>query len=83
MVLYTPVPVELLGIEEYYSNKDNKSNKKEVLYGNVRLEVELTGENSCKVNRIISTDPNDYLRTDISPGAVINLQPELAYNNKN
>ena len=68
MILYTPMQLELVveGLEEM---KEPAARLVEI--GGVPLIIEDTGSGEGKVVRLLSTDPQDYLRTDLYPGTVI------------
>ncbi|ACV63868.1 hypothetical protein Dtox_3116 [Desulfofarcimen acetoxidans DSM 771] len=70
MILYTPMQLELVfeGLEPR-----QESDYKEVVYKGIPLQVNAGGE----VVRILSTNPYDFLRLDISPGARINLNKQF------
>lgn len=72
MVLWTIIPMEIVldGMSD-----DAQLQYEELQYGSARLMVERTGATQCRVVRIVSTDPNDYLRPEIQPGAMILFQP--------
>ncbi|MEW6423303.1 MAG: YlzJ-like family protein [Bacillota bacterium] len=66
MILYTPMQLELVveGLEEM---KEPAVRLVEI--GGVPLIIEDTGPGEGRVVRLLSTDPQDYLRTDFFPGA--------------
>ncbi len=71
MILYTPMQLELVveGLEEM---KEPAVRLVEI--GGVPLIIEDTGPGKGRVARLLSTNPQDYLRTDLYPGAVIKFQ---------
>jgi len=71
MVLWTVMPMEIMLSQEY------QPNYKEIEYAGTKMMVEKTANNECRVVRILSTDPQDYLRNDIQPGAVLSYKPIL------
>ncbi|MDK2887195.1 MAG: hypothetical protein PWP72_72 [Thermoanaerobacter sp.] len=70
MILYTPMQLELVfdGLEEMQHVP-----VREVKVGGVPVLVQDTGPGEGKVVRLLSTDPRDYLRSDLCPGAVVKL----------
>jgi len=68
MILYTPVQLEMVlsGLE-----KIGEARQREVKIGHVSAVVEDTKHGECKVVKILSTDPADYLRKDLMPGSMI------------
>lgn len=47
----------------------------EIEYAGIQMMVEKLSANECRIVRILSTDPADYLRQDIQPGAVLISRP--------
>lgn len=70
MILYTPLPVEdvLQGYEK------EAPELMELNLGGTKVLIEPTGLTAGVVHRIISTDPQDYLRPELQPGKVISFQ---------
>ncbi|WP_021167650.1 hypothetical protein SOV_19070 [Sporomusa ovata DSM 2662] len=69
MVLWTIMPMEILLSQEYQPNYE------EIEYAGTKMLVEKTADNEYRIVRILSTDPRDYLRNDIQPGAVLSYEP--------
>lgn len=69
MVLYTVVPLEdvMEGIEE------DPAATMELSMGGLTLEVETLGGFRAKVVRVLSTDPEHFLRPHSQPGAIIRM----------
>ncbi|MEW6423307.1 MAG: YlzJ-like family protein [Bacillota bacterium] len=68
MILYTPMPLELVteGFEEM-----KQPVTRLVFWEGIPLIIEDTGSGRGRVVRLLSTEPEDYLRTDLFPGAVV------------
>lgn len=66
MIIYSPVPAELIwqGLEEKYELVEHMVN-------GIPVQLRLTGTREARVERIISTDPQDYLRASCQPGQSI------------
>lgn len=64
MVLYTP-----LSIDDIYPAPTSK--QKMLSYQGKTIIVEETNEQQLQLIQLISTDPNDYLQTNLMPGTVI------------
>ncbi|MDD4570452.1 MAG: YlzJ-like family protein [Tepidanaerobacteraceae bacterium] len=66
MVLYTSVPLEVVleGIEK-------KHEYQEIEIHGIKLVMEPTGMNQAKIVRVISSNPQDFLNTNFSPGKII------------
>ncbi|CQR71556.1 hypothetical protein SpAn4DRAFT_4061 [Sporomusa ovata] len=61
--------MEILLSQEYQPNYE------EIEYAGTKMLVEKTADNEYRIVRILSTDPRDYLRNDIQPGAVLSYEP--------
>jgi len=62
-MLWTIMPLELV-----FSQEDTLNPYEEIEYAGTQVMVEKTSANQCRIVRIISTDPADYLRPDLQPG---------------
>lgn len=69
MCLYTIVPEELI-----FKQEIEKTELREINYSGAQLLVKLKGD-SYEVERVISTDPADFLNNSISPGSIIKMFP--------
>ncbi len=72
MIIYTPIPPEGL-----FGMTDSTASYTELEVNGARLVVEQTGMNQCRVVRLISTDPNDYLKAEYQPGAELSFAPHV------
>ncbi|HHW44946.1 MAG: YlzJ-like family protein [Thermoanaerobacteraceae bacterium] len=70
MILYTPMQLELVleGLEEMQHVPT-----REVNIEGVPVLIQNTGPGEGKVVRLLSTDPMDYLKAGLYPGAVVRL----------
>ncbi|HHV34985.1 MAG TPA: hypothetical protein GXX59_05340 [Syntrophomonadaceae bacterium] len=68
MILYTPLPMELV-----MSVEDNSSPYQEIELDGVTLVVQPTAAGMGKIVQIRSTDPGVYLRPEFQPGQQISL----------
>ncbi len=70
MILYTPMQLELVlaGIEQM----DRPAERKVTINGIPAL-VQDTGGGKSGLVRLLSTDPADYLRKDLSPGTIVKI----------
>jgi len=73
MILWTVMPLELVFGQEDISNPYD-----EIDYDGTKLMVERVSINQCRVVRLLSSNPQDYLRDDIQPGAMLTYKPVLA-----
>lgn len=68
MILYTPIPLEIVMAVE-----DSTSPYQEVELEGVTLVVQPTATGMGKILQIRSTDPGVYLRPELQPGQQISL----------
>ncbi|HWR43095.1 YlzJ-like family protein [Sporomusa sp.] len=64
MILWTVMPMEAVFPQAYNPTYD------EIEYAGTKMLVEKTSVDEYRVVRILSTNPQDYLRQDIQPGTV-------------
>lgn len=70
--LYTPTPLEAL-----YGWENKTPQYQELDMGGAKLLVEPMGMDRCRVVRLISTNPADYLKNEFQPGAEISFTPQF------
>ena len=75
MMFYTIMPVEQI----YPHDHQKLTSYYEIMYQGVPVMVEHDGGSNLRIDRILSTNPEDYLHVDIQPGSVI---PIFALMNK-
>jgi len=76
MIIYSIIPNEYIFSEQKYfleQNNMSESNYLQIEYMGETLEVSPMSNNCFIVNRIISTNPKSFLKTQIQPGKVITL----------
>ncbi|AFV11370.1 hypothetical protein Tph_c11480 [Thermacetogenium phaeum DSM 12270] len=66
MILYTPLPLELV-----FAEKDGAVPYQEVVVSGVTLVVQPVGSGLGKIVQIRSTDPAVYLKPEFQPGQQI------------
>ncbi|PLT31603.1 YlzJ-like family protein [Peribacillus deserti] len=71
MIIYTPMPHELI----FENEAKEQLPVMEIDYMGIPVQVQLQSAFSCRVERIISTNPDDYLDPRIQPGAVLHYSP--------
>jgi hypothetical protein len=74
-MFYTIVPIEYIFEEEEPDEEETKKKNDEDLEirrEGVSLMVQSLASGQYKINRIISTNPNDYLKTEWQPGTIMN-----------
>ncbi|PKM79905.1 MAG: hypothetical protein CVU89_16135 [Firmicutes bacterium HGW-Firmicutes-14] len=72
-IIYTPLPIEIVleGIDK------QGPEYQEIEVGGAKLLVEQQNMDSCRVVRLISTDPMDYLRDEFQPGTELKFIPRF------
>ncbi|MGE6378119.1 YlzJ-like family protein [Peribacillus muralis] len=73
MTLYTIVPEDII----FPHHHERTANLIEMIYNGVHVMVEHDGGRSFRIERIVSTDPADYMNANIHPGAVINVFEQI------
>jgi len=66
-MLYT-----ILSIDEIFEEPDERTFVTAQFQG-VNLIVEPIGDGRARVERILSTDPEHFLRADLAPGSILRL----------
>jgi hypothetical protein len=73
MLVWTVLPLELVLAEPaappVYEQLD---------YAGVTVQVEKLSPLECRIVRLISTEPLDYLRPEVQPGVVLTYRPTAA-----
>lgn len=57
--------------ELVFAQESNASHYEEIEYGGAKMMVEKVSDSQCRIVRLLSTDPLDYLRQDLQPGNVL------------
>lgn len=76
-IIYTPLPIELVleGID-----KDGPP-LQELEINGVKMLVEQQGMEKCRIVRLLSTDPADYLKSEYMPGTELKFVPQFTTGN--
>jgi len=69
-VLWTVLPPELV-LEGY----DNCPAYEEIDHAGVKLMVEMISPRQCRIVRLLSTNPQDYLQPCLQPGVILTYRP--------
>jgi hypothetical protein len=75
MTLWTILPTEMI-----LSNMNIPTVYEEVTCNNMKLLVEKVGSTQYMVSRLLTTDPQDYLRPEMQPGTILTYKPILQIN---
>lgn len=73
MIMWTVVPMDIV-----FNPAEPAPTYEELNYNGTNMLVEKLSPTQCRIVRLLSTNPADYLRPDIQPGVVLNyrLLPE-------
>ncbi len=66
MILYTPAQLELV-----FGGSKETPRYRTALVDEIPVLVRETGAGCGRIERILSTDPADYLRSELSPGTPV------------
>ncbi|MDA8097146.1 MAG: hypothetical protein C4575_12345 [Desulforudis sp.] len=72
MILYTPVQPEL--VFEHYQEDPGPPETMECAIGGVQVLVTRTGLMQGCIQRVLSTDPMDFLNPGLTPGTVVSFE---------
>lgn len=68
MIIHSIVPQEQI----FPPAQDDFSNQAQCMWNNIPMLVQKEGA-TCRVIRIMSSNPSDYLKGDIQPGSYVNI----------
>ena len=66
MILWTVMPDDLV-----FGQTVQASPYDEIEYAGVKMQIEQVTNDQCRIVRILSTYPGDYLRQDVQPGQLL------------
>jgi hypothetical protein len=69
MILYTTMPQEVV----FPAANDVFENQSVITYKGQPVMVDKITDGEYRIVRLLSTDPNDYLNAELSPGSMISL----------
>lgn len=72
MLLWTVMPIELV-----LDGTEKLAAYEEIDYAGLRVQVERFGTDQCRIVRVMSTEPQDFLRSEVQPGTVLIYRPVL------
>jgi len=70
MTLWSILPAEMI-LDNVVSPPDYE----EIEYSGMKCLVEKIGPRQCKVVRLLTTNPSDYLRAELQPGTILTYEP--------
>lgn len=74
MILYTIFDPNIIFNNETFDQNQSSNSKSEIMVNGVMIEVSRVNDSDMRVERIISTNPYDYLNNKIQPGSIIKKQ---------
>ncbi|HEU5138848.1 MAG TPA: YlzJ-like family protein [Bacillales bacterium] len=76
MILYTVMPDQavLSGDEEI---EEHSKRQRYIEMGGRQILIEAISEDQCKMIRLISGNPQDYLDARFQPGNIITMKPQI------
>jgi len=72
MILWSIIPDEIV-----LNDVTSPSVYEEIECSGMKCLVEKTGPLQCRVVRLLTTNPSDYLRTELQPGTLLTYEPIL------
>ena len=72
MIIWSIVPIDMV-----LSDTAPSSAYEEIECSGMKCLVEKIGHTQCRVVRLLTTDPCDYLRTELQPGTILTYEPML------
>ncbi|MBP2628835.1 MAG: YlzJ-like protein [Firmicutes bacterium] len=72
MIIWSIFPEEMV-----MSNVVSPPDYEEIECSGMKCLVEKIGPRQCRVVRLLTTDPRDYLRTELQPGTILTYEPIL------
>jgi len=70
MILWSIVPDEIV-----LGNITSPLAYEEIEYSGMKCLVEKTSPTQCRIVRLLTTDPSDYLQTELQPGTILTYGP--------
>lgn len=73
MILYTTVPLEAVfdGVERMEARTFTAT------VGGVEMELEPFGDRQARIVRLLSPNPQHYLRPELAPGSIVSMTLQL------
>ncbi|HEX6923526.1 MAG TPA: YlzJ-like family protein [Bacillales bacterium] len=76
MILYTVLPDQavLSGEDEI---EEHAKKQRYIEIGGRQVLIETVSDTECKIIRLISSDPQDYLNSRYQPGNIVSMKPQI------
>jgi hypothetical protein len=72
MILWSIIPEDIV-----LGNTDPSPAYEEINCNGMKCLVERTGPTQCRVIRLLTTNPSDYLHSELQPGTILTYEPIL------
>ncbi len=72
MMLWSIIPPEII-----LSDVTARPIYEEVEYSNMKCIVEKVNSTQYRIVKLLTTDPNDYLRSELQPGTLLMYEPSF------
>lgn len=72
MIIWSIIPPDIM-----WTQPETVPTYEEVQWGSMKCVVEKTSPTQCKIIRLVTTDPTDYLRVELQPGSILTYEPTL------
>ncbi|OEH94152.1 YlzJ-like family protein [Bacillus solimangrovi] len=73
MIHYTTLPLELI----FPAENQDYMNQTVISHNGVQMVVEQVSVSQCRIVRLLSSNPNDYLNQKYMPGTMMNMTVEM------
>lgn len=70
MIIWSVIPPDIM-----FNTTENLPIYEEIEWTGMKCLVEKTSPTQCKVVRLLTTDPKDYLRIELQPGSILTYGP--------
>lgn len=72
MIIWSIVPPDIM-----FNTNESSPNYEEIEWNGMKCLVEKTSPTQCKIIRLLTTDPNDYLQMELQPGSILTYEPSV------
>jgi len=72
MTLWSVIPNEII-----FDNATPPIAYEEIECNGMKCLVEKTSPTECRIVRLLTTNPSEYLRTELQPGTILTYEPTL------
>ncbi len=72
MIIWSIVPPDIM-----FNTSEHSPSYEEIKYNGLTCVVEKISPTQCKIIRLLTTNPNDYLQIELQPGALLTYEPNV------